>query len=299
MVQQRFKGTGVALVTPFQHGKIDFPALQRVIEHTIHGNVDFLVSLGTTGESVTLTASEMQEILSFTVEVVNGRKPIVAGMFGDNNTARMIDRFKQVDLSGVTAIMSSNPAYSKPSQEGIYQHYMALANASPLPIIIYNVPGRTASNIEPDTILRLARASQKFIAVKEASGDVLQATYLLKHRPENFLVLSGDDPTTLPHLGLGGDGVISVIGNAFPKEFASMVRAALNNDFATARKLNALLFDLHPWLYVDCNPAGIKAVLAEMGICSTEVRLPLVPVSKSTLQGIQKELQAIRQLQEA
>ena len=297
MVQQRFKGTGVALVTPFLNGAIDFEALNHIIEHTIRGKVDFLVSLGTTGESVTLSVEEMQEILSFTVKTVAGRVPVVAGMFGDNNTARLLKRFDEINLDGVDAIMSSNPAYNKPSQEGIFQHYMALADASPLPIIIYNVPGRTSSHVQPKTILRLAQASDKFIAVKEASGDVLQASQILKNRPEGFLVLSGDDPTALAHMGVGGDGVISVIGNAYPAEFSGMIRAALNNDYKEAQQLHALLLDMHHWLYVDCNPAGIKTVLAEMGLGSTEVRLPLVPASENTAAGIRAEMQRIKDAQ--
>ncbi|MGK0366135.1 MAG: 4-hydroxy-tetrahydrodipicolinate synthase, partial [Saprospiraceae bacterium] len=204
------RGAGVALVTPFRNGEVDFAALTDIIEKQIVSGVDFLVSLGTTGESVTLSGEECRAVFAHTVKVVAGRIPIVAGLFGGNNTAALVQRFKEYDLTGFAAIMSSSPYYTKPSQEGIYQHYMQIAEASPLPIIIYNVPGRTASNVLPETILRLAKASEKFIAVKEATGDVVQAAKILKGRPDDFLVLSGDDPTSVALMSLGADGCISV-----------------------------------------------------------------------------------------
>lgn len=276
MNRNLFKGTGVAIVTPFLNNKIDFEALERVIEHVIAGNIDFIVSLGTTGEATTLSDRECREVLDFTIKQVNGRKPLVAGLFGHKNTAALVDKVNSFNFEGIDAIMSSSPAYNKPPQEGIFMHYMELAEVSPLPIIIYNVPGRTASNVEAETTLRLAHSSDKFIAVKEASADILQVMKILKNKPDDFLVLSGDDPTTLPILTCGGDGVISVIANAFPNEFSSMTRAALQNDLPKARKLNNLLMDIHPWLYIDGNPAGIKTLLDLMNIAGPEVRLPLV-----------------------
>lgn len=289
-MDQRFKGTGVALVTPFKNGKIDFDALEKVIEYVISGGVDFLVSLGTTGESVTLTSEEQRKILDFTIRTNRGRLPIVAGNFGGSNTAAQVEKIRNFNFDGIDVIMVSSPAYNKPSQEGIYQHYMQLAEVSPLPIIIYNVPGRTAKNIEAKTTLRLAHASEKFMAVKEASADMVQCTQILKNRPENFLVLSGDDPTTLPLIGTGGDGVISVIANAFPKEFSNMTRTALKGDYPRARKLNNLLLDIHPWLYIDGNPAGIKAALEILGFCSREVRLPLTSISSENFNNLKQEI---------
>ncbi len=294
MKQQLISGTGVALVTPYRQGKIDFEALEKIIEHVIAGGVDFIVSLGSTGEAIMLTTAECKEVFKFTLKKVNGRLPVVAGLFGANSTSHLIERVNNYDLEGFSAIMSSNPSYVKPTQEGIFQHYMALEAIAPLPIILYNVPGRTASNLAAETTLRLARASKKFIAVKEASGNLEQAMQIIKHKPDDFLVLSGDDALTLPILACGGNGVISVIANALPEEFSGMVRAALNGDFETARRLNLDLIDIHPWLYVDGNPAGIKSLLNSMGLCSNEVRLPLVPVTEKTAENLRKEWDKMR-----
>lgn len=293
MNPQQLRGTGVALVTPFNNGKIDFTALKRIIEFNIDSGVDYLVSLGTTGESATLSNAECREVLGFTIKTAAGRVPIIAGIFGGNDTRVILERIKNFDFDGISAIMSSSPNYSKPSQEGIFQHYMAMAEASPLPIIIYNVPGRTASNIELTTLLRLATASKKFIAVKEASGDLSQIQQILKHRPKDFIVLSGDDPTALATVACGGDGVISVIGNAFPKEFSTMIRSALNGDYATAQRLNLALFDMHHWLYLENNPAGIKATLEILDFCKNELRLPLVTVSEKNYKGLKKAIDEI------
>ena len=290
---KQFCGTGVALVTPFKKGKVDYANLERIIEYNINGGLEYLVSLGTTGEAVTLSERECQEILKFTVKIANGRVPIVAGLFGDNNTARLVSRLKKYGLEGISAIMSSSPHYVKPNQEGIFRHYMETAKASPLPIIIYNVPGRTSSNISAETTLRLANASKKFIAVKEASGDIVQATKIIKGKPENFLVLSGDDPTALALIACGADGVISVIANAFPSQFSDMIRAARNGDLATAQYLNLQLIDLHKWLYIDGNPVGIKAALDLLGFCSREVRLPLTPISQTNFIQLKKEMDKV------
>ncbi|MBI1226213.1 MAG: 4-hydroxy-tetrahydrodipicolinate synthase [Bacteroidetes bacterium] len=296
MKQQQLNGTGVAIVTPFQQGgKIDFDALEKIIEHVITGGVDFIVSLGSTGEAIMLTTPECKEVFNFTLKKVGGRVPVVAGLFGANSTLHLLDRLKAYSdvLDGFAAIMSSSPSYVKPTQEGIFQHYMALEAASPLPIIIYNVPGRTASNVAAETTLRLARASSKFIAVKEASGNMEQVVSIIKHKPEGFAVLSGDDSLTLPIIACGGDGIISVIANALPEQFSSMVRAALNSDYETARRINLDLHDIHPLLYVEGNPAGIKSVMKMMGLCTNEVRLPLVPVSENVFNQLGLELEKL------
>lgn len=294
MDQQKFSGTGVALVTPFLNGKIDFEALERVIEHVIQGGVDFLVSLGTTGEAITLSERECREVFDFTLRVNNGRLPIVAGMFGDNNTARLVEKVKGFNLDGFDAIMSSSPSYSKPSQEGIFLHFMELEKVSPLPIIIYNVPSRTGRNVQADTALRLARASKKFIAIKEAAGEMAQAMRLIKYRPDHLLVLSGDDPLTLPIIACGGHGVISVIANAMPREWSDMTRAALSGDLDTARRLNNLLLDIHPWLYIDGNPSGVKGLMEHLGLCSKEVRLPMAPISDVNLKELVREAERVK-----
>ncbi len=291
-MNQQFRGTGVALVTPFKNGQIDYEALERVIEHTIQGGLEFLVSLGTTGESVTLSWEESVDVLNFTIKIIAGRVPLVAG-FGANNTQAVIEKMKQFHFEGVDAILSVSPYYNKPTQEGIYRHYMTLAEAAPKPIIIYNVPGRTSSNITAETTLRLAHASNKFIAVKEASGDLLQCMEIVKRKPDNFLVLSGDDFLTLPMLSFGMDGVISVIANSQPREFSDMVRAGLAGDFNTASQLHYSLLDIMNLLFVEGNPAGVKAALEILGICSKEVRLPLVEMTEATARKMQA---AIKQL---
>jgi 4-hydroxy-tetrahydrodipicolinate synthase len=274
-----FSGTGVALITPFRNYAIDYPALGDVINYVIDSGVDYVVSLGTTGEAITLSAEECRQILDFTIEQVDGRVPVVAGFFGSNYTEKLVRAVREYNFDGIDAIMSSSPAYSKPPQEGIYRHYMQLAEVSSKPIIVYNVPGRTASNVSASTILRLARSSEQFVAVKEASGDLMQATKILKERPEHLAVLSGDDPLTLPMIGAGADGVISVIANVFPAHFSQMVRSALEGDFEKAQRLNFELYDVHPWLYIENNPVGIKAAMEIAGLCSKEVRIPLVPLS--------------------
>ncbi len=294
MSPSKFRGTGVALVTPFlEDGAIDYPGLERIINHIISGGANYLVCLGTTGEAITLSSRECREVLDFTIKITAERVPIVAGFFGSNHTANLVKELRNYDFQGVAAIMSSSPSYNKPNQEGIYRHYMAVAEASPLPLIIYNVPGRTASNVSAGTLLRLANSSPVFMGVKEASGDLAQAMQLLKNRPEHFLVISGDDPLTLPLLGCGADGVISVIGNAYPSQFSKMVQAGLGGDFETARRLNDLLLDVHPLLYEEGNPAGIKAALEILGICGRQVRLPLVALSDTTKAKLLEEMRKV------
>ena len=294
MRQPPFSGAGVALVTPFKENKaIDYPALEKLIEFVINGGIDFIVSLGTTGEAITLSSRECREVLDFTIKVANGRLPIVAGLFGSNYTEKLVNSLKSYNFDGIDAIMSSSPAYSKPSQEGIYQHYMAAAEASPVPIIIYNVPGRTSSNVAAATTLRLAHASDKFIAVKEASGDLVQAMKILKDKPEHLQVWSGDDPLTLPMISCGATGVISVIANAYPRLFSDMVRAARAGDFGKARQLNDQLLDIHSWLYVDGNPSGIKAAMEILGLCRQDLRIPLTPVTEATYQRLKMEIEKV------
>ncbi len=291
---ERLRGTGVALVTPFKNnGDIDWEDLERIIEHVISGGVEFLVSLGTTGESVTISEDEQRQILDFTIKVNRGRVPLVAGVFGSNNTRALVEKVKGFNFEGIDALLSSNPSYSKPGQEGIFQHYMALAEVSPKPIIIYNVPSRTASNMAAETTLRLANASEKFIGIKEASNDIYQAIKILKGRPKNFLMLSGDDFMTLPLIAVGGDGVISVIANATPRPFTDMVRAALRQDIATAQKLNFKFLEMYKLLFIEGNPVGVKAAMELQGLCSRDVRLPLVPMTEQGVHLIMAELEKV------
>jgi 4-hydroxy-tetrahydrodipicolinate synthase len=297
MNYQYFKGTGVALITPFtiKSGKemIDYPALERILEHVlVKGGVDYIVSLGTTGEAITLSSRECQNVLDFTIKQVNGRVPVVAGWFGSNSTDHLLERLKNVNLKGCAAVLSSSPAYNKPTQEGIYQHYLKAVKTAPIPMILYNVPSRTSSNVLPETLVRLANASPQFVGVKEASGNLVQAQYLLKHRPtEDFLVISGDDQITLGMIACGGDGVISVIANSHPVEFAGMVRAALKGDYHTAQFLNHQLHDIHPLLYAEGNPVGIKAAMAIKGLCENVVRLPLAKMSEGNFAKLKVEME--------
>jgi 4-hydroxy-tetrahydrodipicolinate synthase len=285
----KFKGTGVAIVTPFNADKsVDYNSLEKLVNHLIDGEIEYIVVQGTTGESVTLTKEEKKETLAFIQKVNNRRLPIVLGI-GGNCTATVVEALKTTDLTGVDAILSVSPYYNKPTQEGIYQHYKAVAEASPLPIILYNVPGRTSSNVLPETTLRLARDFKNIIAVKEASGNLEQCMTIIQNKPEGFLVISGDDAITLPFIASGGDGVISVIANAFPKGFSDMVRAALIDDMVRARKLHYKYFEMIHYLFVEGNPAGVKAALKELNVIGDAVRLPLVNVSEQTNNKI-KEL---------
>jgi len=288
----KFRGTGVALVTPFKEGQVDFESLEKLINHVIEGGVEYLVSLGTTGETPTLSHDEQMKVLNFTIATANKRVLIVAG-FGGNNTAQIVESIKNYSFEGVDAILSSSPNYNKPTQEGIFQHYMAIAEVAPIPVIIYNVPGRTARNISAETTLRLAHASDKFMAIKEASGDLAQCMKIVRDKPEGFLVLSGDDNLTLPMLSFGMDGVISVIANSNPRPFSDMVRAGLAGDFKTAQKLHFDLLEMMSLIFVDGNPAGVKGALEQKGICGREVRLPLVELSETTNSAIRAELKKL------
>lgn len=291
---ERFRGTGVALVTPFKNnGSIDWEDLEKIIEHVIAGGVEYLVSLGTTGESVTLSDDEQRQVLDFTIKINRGRLPLVAGVFGGNNTAALVEKINNFNFEGIDALLSSNPAYNKPGQEGIFQHYMELAEVSPRPIIIYNVPSRTASNMNAETTLRLANSSDKFLGVKEASDDIYQVMKIIKGKPKNFLVLSGDDFITLPLIAAGGDGVISVIANTLPRPFTDMVRAALRQDMPTAQQLNMKLLELYKLLFIEGNPVGVKAALELQGLCGRGVRLPLVPMTEQGVHQVMAELEKV------
>lgn len=287
-------GTGVAIVTPFKKNAVDFNALSLLIDKVIAGGVDYIVSLGTTGEATSLTDAEQTSVIQHTVKSVDGRVKIVAGQFGGNNTAHLCEKLVAFDTNGISAILSSSPAYVKPSQEGIYRHYMELADATPLPMIIYNVPGRTASNISATTLLRLANASKKLIGVKDASADLHQAAALAREAPSHFTLLSGDDPTALSFIANGGKGVISVMANAYPESFSSMIRFALNGEWSKARHLHYRLLDLHQWLYIEGNPVGIKEALAYKGWCGAELRLPLVEISDSNKRNLHEAMDAVK-----
>ncbi|MEN9701321.1 MAG: hypothetical protein RIR55_636 [Bacteroidota bacterium] len=285
MLRQTLKGTGVALVTPFKKDKsIDFAALDNLIDIQIAGGLDYIVTLGTTGESVVLSTEEKVEVFNRTVAKVNGRVPVVIGI-GGNNTAEVIKSFSKFDLTKVEAILSVTPYYNKPSQEGLYQHYIALADAAPKPILLYNVPGRTGRNMTAATTLRLA-AHPNIGGIKEAGPEMAQTIDILKDRPSDFLVVSGDDEIVMAQIACGMDGVISVAANAFPKPFSDMIRYCMAGDFSMAKRLNDLMVEGYTYMYEENNPSGIKAFLAEQGVIENEFRLPLVPVSA----GLQKRI---------
>jgi 4-hydroxy-tetrahydrodipicolinate synthase len=280
MNKSKFTGTGVAMITPFTSSKeVDYDALAKVINHLINGKVDYLVSLGTTGETSTLAKEEKDQIVAFTKKNIAGRVPLVVGI-GGNDTSKIINTIQNTDLSGIDAILSVSPAYNKPNQNGIFEHYKAICESSPLPIILYNVPARTGSNITAETTLRIANHSAKFIAIKEASGIMEQCMRIIRDKPEGFLVISGDDLLTLPCLGMGMDGVISVAAHADPFSFSEMVRQALANNFTKARELHYKLLDIMTGIFEDGSPGGIKAILHYKGICENEVRLPLFPINE-------------------
>ena len=294
MNKHLLRGTGVAVVTPYNEDyKVDYPSLERVLDHVIEGGVDYIVSLGSTGEAVMLDALECRQVLSHTLAYVNNRVPVIVGMFGGNNTTQLLHRFEAFDFSGFAAVMSSSPAYVKPPQEGIFRHYKAIARISPLPILLYNVPGRTCSTMSPEMVLRLAKTSSKFLGIKDATGDLVQGTRIIKEAPDHFAVVSGDDPTALGLIAMGGQGVISVLANALPRQFSDMVNAALESRRDAAMKIHQQLIDVHPWLYKYSNPSGIKALMQDMGICSGRVRLPLMPLPPEGLAGLRKATSAI------
>ena len=292
-----FRGTGIALVTPFDENKnVDFDALKKLLEHT-QDHVEFWVVHGTTGEAATTTRQEKREIFDFVAENNPKKLPLVYGLAW-NDTRQLIELLGKSNLEGVSAILSASPSYNKPTQEGIYRHYMEVADASPKPIILYNVPSRTASNIDAKTTLRLAE-HPNIIGTKEASGDMTQCIEILRNKPKDFVVLSGDDALTLPLISLGADGVIGVIPNAYPKEFGNLTRAALKGDYKTANEYLHQLFPLFAHLFVESNPVGIKEILTLLGITKPNVRLPLLNASKELSKKFEAEIKHIKNLQTA
>jgi 4-hydroxy-tetrahydrodipicolinate synthase len=291
----KFYGTGVAMVTPFNaQGEVDYPALKNLVNYLIDGGVEYLVSLGTTGESVTLNKEEKKKIWAYTAEVNNGRVALVAGIAG-NNTHEVTEQIKEFDTTGYDAILSASPNYNKPTQEGIYQHYKAIAEASALPVILYNVPSRTGSNVSAETTVRLAHDFKKIIGIKEASGNFDQLNQIMRDKPEDLLVISGDDPITLPMIALGAVGVISVVGNALPRQFSDMIRLCLNGDFKTAQKAHTSFIDFTRMMFIEGSPAGVKTALKHLKICGDTVRLPLVQVSSNLAEKIVRETTRITQ----
>ena len=291
MIRTKLKGMGVALITPFKSDEsVDYDALMRLVDYQVQNNTDFLCVLGTTAETPTLTEDEKQKIKRRVIERVGGRIPILLGV-GGNNTRSIVETLKNDDFTGVDAVLSVVPYYNKPSQEGIYQHYKAIAEARPdMPIVLYNVPGRTGVNMTAETTLRVARDFKNVIAVKEASGNITQMDDIIKNKPDSFDVISGDDGITFPLITLGAVGVISVIGNAFPREFSRMVRLALQEDYANALAIHHKFAELFKLLFVDGNPAGVKAMLNAMGMVENKLRLPLVPTRITTFEAMRKIL---------
>ncbi|MBP3776614.1 MAG: 4-hydroxy-tetrahydrodipicolinate synthase [Prevotella sp.] len=293
MVHNIFKGLGIALITPFlEDGSVDYKSLIRLVEYQLDNGADFFCILATTGETPTLTAEEKQKIKDLVVSLVGGKVPILIGC-GGYNTAEIVQELKTRDFKGVDGILSVCPYYNKPSQEGLYQHFKAIAAATTLPVVLYNVPGRTGVNMKAETTVRLARDCRNIVAIKEASGNLEQVDEIIKNKPKDFDVISGDDALTFPMISCGAVGVISVIGNALPREFSKMIRLQMKGEYDGARKIHHRFIDLFSLLFVDGNPAGVKAMLHEMGYIQNVLRLPLVPTRISTLQRmseIMKEL---------
>lgn len=293
MTRHTFSGTGVALATPFTaEGGVDFPSLTRLVQHVTDGGVEYLVVLGTTGETSTLTTDERQRVFSHVAEVNAGRLPLVAGI-GGNDTRKVIEDMEGFRLEGYDAILSVSPYYNKPSQEGIYRHYRAVSEAAPKPVVMYNVPGRTGMNVTAETTLRIAEDCRNIIATKEASGDMAQIMTILANKPGEFSVISGDDGITLPLIACGAQGVISVAANAYPRVFSDMVRLCLAGDFAAARPLHFSLLEAVSAMFAEGSPAGVKAFLSCMGVCSDHVRLPVVPVGEELMARIRSIVQRL------
>ena len=293
MIQTRLKGMGVALITPFKEdGSVDYEALLRLVDYQLKNGTDFLCVLGTTAETPTLTKEEKEKVKRTIIDRVNGRIPILLGV-GSNSTQAVVDSVKNDDVTGVDALLVVVPYYNKPSQEGIYQHYKAVAEATKLPIVLYNVPGRTGVNMTAETTLRLARDFKNIVAIKEASGNITQMDDIIKNKPADFDVISGDDGITFPLITLGAVGIISVIGNAFPYEFSRMTRLALQGDYANALTIHHKFTELFNLLFVDGNPAGVKAMLNMMGMIENKLRLPLVPTRITTYEKMRAVLDAL------
>jgi 4-hydroxy-tetrahydrodipicolinate synthase len=294
MVRNIFKGLGIALVTPFtQDGAVDYKSLHRLVQYQLDNGADFLCILATTGETPTLTADEKQKIKDMIVEQVGGRIPILMGC-GGNNTAAVVRELQTGDFHGIDGILSVCPYYNKPSQEGLYQHFKAIAAATKLPVVLYNVPGRTGVNMKAETTVRLARDCKNIVAIKEASGNLEQVDEIIKNKPDTFDVISGDDSLTFPMISCGAVGVISVIGNALPKEFSKMIRLQMLGEYDPARKIHHRFTDLFSLLFVDGNPAGVKAMLHEMGFIENVLRLPLVPMRIKNMQRMSEILKELK-----
>ncbi len=286
MAQNKFRGLGIALITPFKtDGSIDFDALDRLVEYQIKGRADFLCIMGTTAETPTLSREEKRLLKEHLVERVAGRVPLLMGC-GGNNTAAILDELQNEDWKGIDGVLSVCPYYNKPSQEGLYQHFAAIARVSPVPVVLYNVPGRTGVNMTAETTLRLAREFENIVAIKEASGNITQMDDIIKNKPQHFDVISGDDGITFPLITLGAVGVISVIGNALPAEFSRMVRLALRGEYSSSLTIHHKFTELFKLLFIDGNPAGVKAMLSEMGMIQNVLRLPLVPTRLTTMEKI-------------
>jgi 4-hydroxy-tetrahydrodipicolinate synthase len=293
-MQNIFRGLGIALVTPFcEDGSVDYKTLASVIEYQLANDADFLCILATTGETPCLSPAEHYEVKQFIVKQVAGRVPLLMGC-GGNNTAAVVDMCKTYDMSGIDGLLSVCPYYNKPSQEGLYQHFKAIANATKLPVVLYNVPGRTGINLKPETTCRLANDCDNIVAIKEASGSIEQVDEIIKNKPERFEVLSGDDAITFHMIATGAVGVISVIGNALPKEFSRMIRLEFNGEYAAAQKIHHKFTELYSLLFVDGNPAGVKALMSEMGLLKNVLRLPLVPTRVTTRQKIAQVLKELK-----
>ncbi|MCB9056503.1 MAG: 4-hydroxy-tetrahydrodipicolinate synthase [Chitinophagales bacterium] len=292
-LREKFTGTGIAIVTPFDsNGSIDWKSFENLIEFWIKGKVEYLVALGTTGESATIHGEEKQQVFSFVKEKVAGRVPLVAGI-GGNDTTEVIHGFKTFDLSGYDAILSVSPYYNKPNQEGIFQHYKALNAATPLPIIMYNVPSRTGMSVTAETQLRIAHELKNIFATKEASGDFNLINQIIKNKPDDFMVISGDDPITLQMIAAGAEGLISVVANAYPAEYGEMVRLCLKGDFTAAQKLHYRYIDIIASMFAEGSPSGVKAYLSEMGLCQNTFRLPVWPVSEKHHQKIKELMKTV------
>ena len=294
MVQNIFKGLGIALITPFQEdGSVDYDALKRLVTYQLDNGADFFCILATTGETPTLTAEEKLTIKNLIVEIVQARVPILMGC-GGNNTAAVVEELRTADLKGIDGILSVCPHYTKPSQEGLYQHFRAIAAATELPVVLYNVPGRTGVNLKAETTVRLARDCHNIVAIKEASGNLEQVDEIIKNKPRDFDVISGDDSLTFPMVSCGAVGVISVIGNALPREFSKMIRLQMRGEYDPARIIHHRFTDLFSLLFVDGNPAGVKAMLSEMGFIKNVLRLPLVPMRIKNMQRMSDILKELK-----
>ena len=294
MAHNIFKGLGIALITPFTlEGKVDYKSLRRLLDYQLTNGADFLCILATTGEAPCLTKDEKEELTSFIKGVVGGRIPILK-YCGGNNTAAVVDEIKSTDWTGIDGILSICPYYNKPSQDGLYQHFKAIAEVSPLPIVLYNVPGRTGINMKAETTVKLAKDFSNIVAIKEASGSLEQVDEIIKNKPDNFDVISGDDALTFSMIASGAAGVISVIGNALPKEFSRMIRLEFNGEYEPARKIHHMFTELYSLLFVDGNPAGCKALLNDMGMIENVLRLPLVPTTITTKQKMADILKELR-----